>query len=436
MESDNEKLRQRITELEQREVRNSTTEAALRNVQQELRDANMRLSAALTELKKSQQQLVQYERLVALSQMARGIAHEINNALMPILGFSDLLLNNPDLLDNRQETLDILKDVNAAAVTAADIIRGLREFYRTSDDVQHYSDVKVNALIQSVLEMTEPRWRELEARGCNIKVKKDLRDVPPVNGAESQLRDALMHLLLNSVDAMPQGGAVTFRSELDNNWVKIEVEDTGIGMNEEVRRRCFEPFFTTKGPQATGMGLALAYGTVRRHGGTIEVQSQTGQGARVTIRLPPTPPASEQKESTVTLAVPSLHVLIVDDDPWSCSVTRTYLNTRKHVSDTAESGTLGIEKFRSGQYDLVVVDRAMPDMSGDQVAQALAQIKPGTPVIMVTGFGDVMTDEGERPAGVTLVLGKPITEQQLHEAVATAWARRQDATGSGGKGAA
>lgn len=423
MNVDNEldQLRKRVAELEKGAAAQATVEAALRKTEQELRDTNMRFSAALTELKKSQQQMIQYERLIALCQMARGIAHELNNALMPILGFSDLLVHNLELLDNRQEAQEILTDINSAAVQAADIIRRLREFYRSSDDTQHYSALNMNKIVETMLEFTEPRWKELQAGGRRIQIRKELQPIPPVNGAESQLRDSLMHVLLNAVDALPQGGTVTFRTGMEGDWIRIDVEDTGTGMTEEVRRRCFEPFFTTKGPNGTGMGLSLVYGTVRRHGGTVEIQSSPGKGALVTIRLPQAKKAPEQVEPTPEVAVPPLRVLVIDDDPWCISVTTAYLRNRGHTADSAETGTAGVEKFRTGDYGLVIVDRAMPDMSGDQVAQTVSEIRPGTPVIMLTGFGEVMIDEGECPKGVSLVLGKPITEQGLMAGIARIW---------------
>jgi len=243
----------------------------------------------------------------------------------------------------------------------------------------------------------------------------------------------VMHVVSNALDAMPQGGELRFQSQAENNWVRLEVVDTGIGMSAEILRRCFEPFFTTKGKHGTGMGLALAYGTARRHGGSIAIESEPAKGTRVVLSLPRAQAEAEQTEAELPAAVPPLHVLVIDDDPWSCSVMRNYLQKQQHSPDTAESGQAGIEKFRAGSYDLVIVDRAMPDMSGDKVAATLADIRPGIPVIMSTGFGEIMIDEGEHPPAVDLVLGKPITEAELNEAIARVYSRKRKATGAGEK---
>ncbi len=403
----------RLAELEDALRQKEAVEESLRKTEQALRQANMQLSAALAEIKRSHLKMIQYERLVALCQMARSIAHELNNILMPILGFSDLLLQNPETLSNRAETVNILADIRTAAQEAAAVIRRLREFYRASDDPQTLTTLEVNALIESMLDLTQSQWSELQAKGTAIRVERRLEDVPPIRGVESQLREALMHLTLNALDAMPQGGVLSFRTRVDGDWVVLEIADTGVGMTEEVRRRCFEPFFTTKGPEATGMGLAVVYGIVRRHGGSVEIESAPGTGTCVHIRLPRSERAPETAPSPPHVALPLLRVLVIDDDPWSCNVNRGYLHAEGHTVEVAESGAEGLDRFRAGSFDLVIVDRAMPDMSGDQVTQTIQAERPGTPVIMLTGFGEIMRESGEHPPGVALVLSKPLTGQEL-----------------------
>jgi CheY-like chemotaxis protein len=169
------------------------------------------------------------------------------------------------------------------------------------------------------------------------------------------------------------------------------------------------------------MGLAIAYGTVRRHGGTIEVRSEPGHGAVVALKLP----QHRLIETTPAISAappPRLRALIIDDDPWSCHVTFNYLANRKDSVETAESGGQGIAKLRQERFDLVVTDRAMPDMSGDEVARVAKEIHPETRVIMVTGFGDIMLDGGEYPPGVDLILSKPITEYDLLTAISRVFA--------------
>ncbi len=211
----------------------------------------------------------------------------------------------------------------------------------------------------------------------------------------------MINLLFNAVDAMPQGGTITVATGTENNSVVIQVRDTGRGMTEEVRQRCFEPFFTTKGERGTGLGLAIVYGIVQRHGGSIDAQSEPGKGTVVVIRLPI--PQSDDGELVASSAAPTrpLRVLLAEDEPQVRDIEAEYLRGDGHFVETAANGQEAMERFVQWGYDVVVADRAMPEMNGDKLAAAIKQISPKTPVIMVTGFAD-MPGGGNRcvtPAG-------------------------------------
>ena len=197
----------------------------------------------------------------------------------------------------------------------------------------------------------------------------------------------------------------------------IEVGDTGTGMTDEVRQHCLEPFFTTKGDEATGLGLPIVYGIVKRHGGSIEIESEMGKGTRFAIRLPIHP---EQNRENASPSRP-LRVLLVEDEPLIGDIEAEYLRNDGHIVVTACNGCEGLDKFRSDKFDLVVTDRAMPEMNGDQMAESIKQLAPSTPVIMVTGYRDKLKD-GKR-GGADLLLGKPITQAVLRQAVLNATAR-------------
>jgi CheY-like chemotaxis protein len=192
-------------------------------------------------------------------------------------------------------------------------------------------------------------------------------------------------------------------------------------MTEEVRRRCLEPFFTTKGDHGTGLGLSMVYGILQRHGGTIDIQSEVGKGTTFVLRLPcqlrPLPTQAGQAEQSVRPAH-SLRVLVVDDDPMVRKIIGEYLKMEGHAAVIATGGREGLEKFQGAEFDVVLLDRAMPGMSGDQVAAAIKQLKPEVPVILLTGFGSMMQAAGEKPPGVDLVLGKPVTIAGLRSALA------------------
>jgi len=199
----------------------------------------------------------------------------------------------------------------------------------------------------------------------------------------------------------------------------LQIIDTGVGMSEEVRLRCLEPFFSTKSDHGTGLGLGIVYGIVRRHGGKIDIESEVGRGSTVTILLPihkdqvvPEPEIDEPSGKR------NKRILVVEDEPLVREVISVYLGTDRHEVVTAVNGVDGLEKFNNGTFDLVLTDRAMPQMNGDQLAAAIKKIDPLKPVILLTGFGDVMLGSGEELPGVDLVLSKPFTMSQLRDAIA------------------
>ena len=393
---------------------------SISQAEHDLLEANMRLSQALTELKRHQQQIIQQARLNALGQMTSGITHDFNNALMPILGFSEFLLNNPTLLDNRTETLSILKDIHEAARHASDMIRRLSNFYRPAEENERMP-VNIRDIAEEVVSITRPRWREEKgSQNIPIRVETKFRSSPVLCCNETQIREALTNLVLNAVDALPAGGVISIDGHVEDKWFVLSITDNGTGMPLEVQQRCFEPFFSTKGKDGTGIGLAMVYGIVRGHDGTIEVDSRENEGTTFTLRLPtdiaPAPRATTSADHAQEQE--NLHILIVDDEPWSRNFMTRHLRHRGHRVVATGNGEDGLEKFQQEKFDVVITDRAMPDMSGDSVAKRMKAICPNIPIVMVTGFGEIMKATREMPSGVDIVLGKPITRTELNEALA------------------
>ena len=190
-------------------------------------------------------------------------------------------------------------------------------------------------------------------------------------------------------------------------------------MSESVRQRCLEPFFSTKGELGTGLGLSMVYGIVERHRGKLEIESAPGQGTTFLIRIPLAESSSLPALAISARATPnsSLRVLIVDDEPSILEVVAAYLRCDGHVVATAASGREALEKFRGNHFDLVVLDRVMPEMSGDQTARFIKQMNQDIPVIMLTGFGALIEVTGSQPAAVDVVLSKPVTLAALRETI-------------------
>jgi signal transduction histidine kinase/ActR/RegA family two-component response regulator len=384
-----------------------------------LRESNRRLEEAVKELQSAQHQVVQQERLRALGQMAGGIAHDFNNALAPILGFSELLLARPQSLTDTAKVRHYLETMNTAARDAAAVVRRLREFYRPREESEVFLPVNLNELVNQAIAMTRPRWKDQAmGSGAGIRMNTELARVPVVAGVASELREVLTNLIFNAVDAMPHGGTIAIRTRLDNSSVVLEVTDSGVGMTDEVREHCLDPFYSTKGERGTGLGLSIVYGIVRRHEGSVEFESEPGCGTTFRIKLP-AQTGAPAVAATLSSNGPSkrLNILLVDDEPLVREIQTEYLTGEGHRVDSAPDGQQAIHLFASGRFDVVITDQAMPGMTGDQVAAAIKQMSPLTPVILLTGFGDMMLATGEKPAGVDLVLSKPISISGLRDAV-------------------
>jgi PAS domain S-box-containing protein len=390
---------------------------ARKRTEQTLRESTRELGSTVAELRETQKQIVQQERLRALAQMASGVAHDFNNVLAKILGFNELLLAWPENLNDKEKVKKYLQMTSAAAQEAVTIVNRLREFYRHRKESEVYQFLDLNETIAQAVVLTQPKWKDqMMASGATVVIDTNLHDVPAIRGSDSDLREVFINLLFNSVDAMPQGGTITVASRAEADSIAIEVRDTGHGMTEEVRQRCFEPFFTTRGEHGTGLGLAIVYGIMQRHGGTISIESEEGKGTLVVVRLPV---LAENCTALPMSAAPShpLRVLLVEDEPQVCDIEAEYLRGDGHFVETAADGSEGLERFKAGHFDVVVADRAIPEMSGDQMTEAIKQISPGTPVVMVTGFADMPMVDVEMKRRPDIILRKPITQMALRQAI-------------------
>ena len=389
------------------------------------------LENAYNELRRTQATVLQQERLKALGQMASGIAHDVNNALSPVIGFADILMKGGYGLS--PDGKKYLKYIRMAGEDIAHIVARLREFYRAREENEPLQHLDLNALIEQVADMTRPRWRDIpQSKGITIEVRTELApDVPKLAGIESEIREAFTNLVLNAVDAMPRGGRITIRTRVVRHerggrhprHVVVDVSDTGTGMDEETRKRCLEPFFSTKGKRGTGLGLAMVYGVMERHEGNIDIQSEPGKGTTIRLVFPVRTKLCEDKEENEKHAViEPLQILCIDDEPLLRELIKEILERDGHEVEVSDSGQSGLDEFRIARergrpFDVVITDLGMPYLDGRQVAKALKQESPATPVIMLTGWGAFMKEDGNTPEQVDGVISKPPRSRELREAL-------------------
>ena len=415
-----DRVRERTAALSEANAKLQTEIAERRKAEATTLESNRQLSAALGQLQATQQEVIQRERMHALGRMANGIAHDFNNALAPILGFSELLLLKPETVADPKKVRTYVEMIHSSAKDSARVVSRLREFYRYRDEAEIFTPVVINDVVLQAISLTQPRWKDQAlAAGVHIDIRTEMGDVPTVPGNEADLRELLVDLIFNAIDAIPKRGTITLRTEVQGRWLVLTVADDGIGMSEEIKARCLEPFFSTKQDVGTGLGLGAVYGIARRHQGEIDIQSAPGRGTSVAVSLPlehRAPAAAPARPAPA--AEPALRILVVEDEPLVREVLGVYLAEDNHQVTTAENGREGLEKFRAGEFDLVMTDRSMPEMNGDALAAAIKQLRPAQPVLLLTGFGDIMAGAGELPAGVDLVVSKPFTLTTLRTAIA------------------
>ncbi|MBV8923588.1 ATP-binding protein [Bradyrhizobium sp.] len=387
------------------------------------------LQQAYHDLQQTQQAVMQQERLRALGQMASGIAHDINNALSPVTLYTQVLLEmEPDLSASARESLETIQ---RAVDDVAHTVARLSEFYRQREPQLVLAPVQLNQLVQQVIDLTRARWSDMaQQRGTVVALRTELAAAPPpILGVESEIREALINLIFNAVDAMPNGGTLTVRTRLmkspagnRHDQLQVDVGDEGAGMDEETRRRCMEPFFTTKGERGTGLGLAMVYGVARRHNADVEIDSAVGKGTIVTLSFP-VPPADQiaAPGARPGLAVPPrMRLLLVDDDPLLLKSLRDTLQADGHVVVSTNGGAAGVKAFRAAlaageSFGAVITDLGMPNVDGRMVAAAIKDLSAATPVIMLTGWGRRLLSGEDIPPHVDFVLSKPPKLRELRE---------------------
>ncbi len=416
-----------------------------------VRERTAELRETLSQLRDAQNHLVQQERLSALGSMTAGIAHDFNNVLSLILGYSEMLMRSLQRPDGARTASPLLSTIITAAQDAAKMFNRLREFYRPADAGQPLQLLDLNELVERSVALTRPRWHgQALGQGATIDLRCELgAELPELLADGAELREMLTNLIFNAVDALPQGGTITLRTSYEAEVVGgsndgatapterallLEVADTGVGMSEETRRRCLEPFFTTKGTRGTGLGLAMVYGTIQRHGGSIDLHSAPGAGTRFVLRFPLRRPApvAEAVPAEAGEQIPR-RILVVDDQAVLCEILVEYLASDGHEVETALDGYEALEKFRAatatgGGFDLVITDRAMPGMNGESLAMGVKALEPGTRVVMLTGYAAMGGGDECLPC-IDMVVDKPVTRNALRQAVTKVMADSQPPTG-------
>ncbi len=396
-----------------------------------VRDANTSLLGVVTVLqdveawKQIERQMVRTQRLQALGTLASGVAHNFNNNLALILGHAQLALQAATGAPERVR----LNAICQIATDSVGIVSRIQDLARARPSgVRSVTVFDLGALVHDVIELSRPRWRDdADAAGIHYVVDTGLESDVLVAGQPGDLREAILNLVINALDAMPAGGRLSVSVSADAAEACLRLTDDGQGMPTEIRERIFDPFFSTKGVRGTGLGLSLVFGVVERHAGRIAVDSAPGTGTTFTLHFPLAAGALPQSPALGGTSASSLHMLVVDDDAALRAMTVEMLVAAGYRATPAQSPQLALQMLEDVQFDLVFTDLAMPGVTGWEIAAHAARMRPGMPVVLVTGWGQTITAEDCAMHGTVSVLPKPFTLSQLRVAVEQATSRLEAA---------
>lgn len=384
------------------------------------------LSHYIAEQERIREQFSQMEKLSALGELASGVAHDFNNTLAGILGRAQLILrtNDPEKISRG------LNIIIKTAEDGAKTVKRIQDFARQRRD-HDFAPVSIDQILFDVSEITRPRWKDrAELSNVQISLNLQIRSKSLVMGDESELREVLVNMVFNAVDAMPDGGQLTLAAEDGDDCVVISVGDTGTGMAPEVKSRIFDPFFTTKGKAGMGLGLAVSFGIIRRHEGSVEVDSEIGTGTQFRIRLPravageQVVTTAEQQKTTTDTAIAKdgrlfdenkPNILVVDDEESVRELLRDVLESEGFRVYLAPGSREALGLFDANQFDGVFTDVGMPGMSGWDLAKAIRQRNETIPIAIITGWGEAVGSEERKEARVDWVVTKPFRAERISE---------------------
>jgi PAS domain S-box-containing protein len=376
-----------------------------------------------------QQALAQSEKLRALGQMAGGVAHNLNQSLAIIAGYSDLARQvlaqpQPDVASLR----DTLEMVAQAAMDGGEMVKRLLHYARSQQGGPR-EVVALDGVLDEVAKLTAPRWRDAaQADGRPIDVSVTCEGDVRIEATPDSLREALASLVFNAIDALPYGGRITLAARRRGHEVEVVVADSGVGMAPDVQGHAFEPFYTTKGERGSGLGLAMVLGIVEQHQGRVAIRSVPNEGTTVVLRFPAAPVGPGPDGPTADAVTPAeaaatasgrLRVLAVDDEPALCRMVATMLSQEGHTVATATSGEEALERLAAEPFDLVVSDVSMgTGMNGWELAAAVHERWPQVRLMLATGWGATIDPAAARAQGIEAVIAKPYRMAALRRLIA------------------
>ncbi len=385
---------------------------------QKIEDGNYFITAIirdLTERKKMEGMLLQSEKLKSLGTVTAGVSHDFNNILAIISGNIQLLEGSNK--DNK-ELMDTISTIERAVKDGAEITRRMLKFTSSEKDTAGFELHDINKLIKQAIDFTTPRWRNMaQAKGKNYHIETEgTEEVYSILCNPAEIREALVNLINNSLDAMPDGGCISFNTWSRMDMVFMSISDNGEGMSDDIKKKVFDPFFTTKGVGGTGLGMSMTYGIISKHGGEIKLESKKGKGSTYTMHFPIPTKAGNSKETFEMgqeIKSKGLRIMVVDDNKEVCRILDKFFSNGGHMVRIVDNGAEAIMLTKIDDYDLVLCDMVMPEVYGYEVIKALNKLEKRPKIGLVTGWGENLMPMEEEEFKVDFIIKKPFDFSEL-----------------------
>jgi len=379
----------------------------------------------ITKLKRLEETLLQSEKLKALGIITAGVAHEFNNILAVMMGSAEVLEGG---FKDDKELKRRLHAIIKAGDDGAKVVRNMLTFAKSEANPSEYICSDIRLLIEEAISFAEPKWRNIaQAKGIDYKIDKEgMKEIPETFCLPTEIREVFTNIINNALNAMPDGGSLSFSTWSDDDTVFISISDTGKGMSEDVKKRIFDPFFTTRRPEGTGLGMSVSYGVIAGHGGEIEVESEEGQGTTLNLSIPIKREIAQQKPSskpeTHEIMAKELRILFVDDSEEMCVIMNNALTRGGHTVKVLNSGAEAVELAGKEDFDLILSDLAMPDVNGYEVVKMLNKLDRRPKIGIITGWRETLELFDEEETKVDFIIKKPFKHSVLIKHINAAFA--------------
>ena len=369
----------------------------------------------VAEREKRRDELLQLEKMNSVRTIVAGIAHEFNNILAVVHGNAEVL---EDGFENEKELKKGLHNIKKASDEGAGIVRDMITIAQSDKDTSEHLFFDLKQLIIQAIEAVMPGWKNI-AHFSEMKYKIDrngMKRVPGVFCNPTELREVFVNIINNALDAMPDGGRISFSTWSNEDTVFVEISDTGMGMSEEVKNRIFDPFFTTSRPERTGLGMGVAYSIITRHGGKIGVESEEGKGTTLTLSLPINNETKQQilsSRSAPDKVAKGLSILVVDDEEEICSILDKFFSRVGHMVKAVSNGAEAIELAKREDFDLVICDLTMPGVTGYDLIKALNELDKVPKIGISTGSIEDYSSAEVNALKADFIINKPFRLLEL-----------------------